>query len=363
MTLALHSFLGTLVAYCEINQHACAVLQRNMDKKLLPTAPIVHDVRDITKGSMDIDAITASWPCVGHSSMGLKQGLDNIESTLFHEVMRLCDEFPIKFLFLENVRAMLTNGGLKVIQLLASRGFSMHYAVIPASAVGSPQHRHRWFCIATRLGYTFSTELPLGRKFRWDQDEGGVARMIQAGKEERKKAFKRCEILGNALVPDQIRLAFIFLVTGQAQAFSEEDITLPGGETWVSDAKGQDLSDIGGLLPAHAYVKNGLLYKLPLPTFLKPNLSLELRADNYTSTTPLNKAISSELLQTHKLCSWSTPRKTMTGACNVLTRRSARDLPTCLRHEKGTPKEMATGIMSPNWVEWLMGFPQGWTDF
>jgi hypothetical protein len=36
------------------------------------------------------------------------------------------------------------------------------------------------------------------------------------------------------------------------------------------------------------------------------------------------------------------------------------DLSTAVRESVG--REPGTGLLNPKWVEWLMGFPLGWTD-
>lgn len=360
MTLALHEMLGQVAAYCEIDEAAQAVLRHNMRRGLLPKAPIISDVCSVTQSSVPagVQALTASWPCVGHSSLGLKQGLQNVESKLFHEIIRLCDEFNIQLLFLENVRAMLINGGKAIIEMLVSKGFNIHYAVIPAGAVGSPQHRERWFCVAMKPGFSYRRRVNLGKKFVWTTAENKIPRMVHALGEARQKAFRRCAILGNALVPDQIRLAFVFLMTGRLDIFgSTTVITSHFPTSTCTDLK--NVSD----MPPHACVLGGKLHRLTPPRFAAPVLQLELVASNYTHNKPLNPAVTSGLLDSKKCRCWATPRKSMTGACNVLTTRSSRDLPTMLRFERGTHKLMATGIMNPVWVEWLMGFPSGWTDY
>ena len=34
----------------------------------------------------------------------------------------------------------------------------------------------------------------------------------------------------------------------------------------------------------------------------------------------------------------------------------------CLTGESSTPRSEVSGQLNPTWVEWLMGFPDGWTD-
>lgn len=64
---------------------------------------------------------------------------------------------------------------------------------------------------------------------------------------------------------------------------------------------------------------------------------------------------------------WATPRASMHGAARTLTLRCMRDLPTQVRFADTTPacqKRFSDAglVCNPEWVEWLMGFPLGWTD-
>lgn len=60
---------------------------------------------------------------------------------------------------------------------------------------------------------------------------------------------------------------------------------------------------------------------------------------------------------------WATPRCMMSSACLNLTRRSSSDLPTQLRFEKNTPEDQRKyRHPSIEFVEWLQGFPIGYTD-
>lgn len=52
----------------------------------------------------------------------------------------------------------------------------------------------------------------------------------------------------------------------------------------------------------------------------------------------------------------------MVTASHVLTPRTLRDLPSQVRFERQTPEELRKGQLSPEFVEYMMGYPAGWTD-
>jgi DNA (cytosine-5)-methyltransferase 1 len=56
---------------------------------------------------------------------------------------------------------------------------------------------------------------------------------------------------------------------------------------------------------------------------------------------------------------WPTPKSSPSGPDYARANRpdsGADDLATAIA------REQPTGQLNPTWVEWLMGFPQGWTD-
>lgn len=100
-----------------------------------------------------VDLLTAGFPCQPLSLAGQRKGV-NDERWLFDDICRLVDRGmdtrPI--LFLENVPGLLTaNDGdamARVVQGLAHIGYSITYGTLPASAVGAPHRRLRWWGLA-----------------------------------------------------------------------------------------------------------------------------------------------------------------------------------------------------------------------
>ena len=58
---------------------------------------------------------------------------------------------------------------------------------------------------------------------------------------------------------------------------------------------------------------------------------------------------------------WATPRASLVTAAQVMTQRTAHDLQTQIRNEIDTPDEERACAVNPEFVEWLMGYPRGWT--
>ena len=112
------------------------------------------------------------------------------------------------------------------------------------------------------------------------------------------------------------------------------------------------------------YTPAGALTAHPcLPPF-KPELQLKLVFDSHLYKPPhgysefkkypiLRRPVAAKC--------WGTPRHGVTGSSNALTQRTVRDLPTQIKFERSTPNRLRPGAVNPHFVEWMMGYPAGWT--
>lgn len=62
--------------------------------------------------------------------------------------MRLAKEIKPQFIFLENVPAITSRGGLRVVREIAKMGYDCRWCVISAASVGALHRRERWFLLA-----------------------------------------------------------------------------------------------------------------------------------------------------------------------------------------------------------------------
>jgi DNA (cytosine-5)-methyltransferase 1 len=149
------------VAYCDIDPSVQMCISNLISKGVLRDAPIVKDVADLAAfkqvvGNTRIDAISAGFPCLGFSTMGLHEGLKHDGSALFFAVVKLVKLYKPKLLVLENVAAILsvthTLSLTKIVDSITKAGYDMRWTVCSASSVGAPHERKRWFCLCTRRG-------------------------------------------------------------------------------------------------------------------------------------------------------------------------------------------------------------------
>ncbi len=131
-------------AFCEIDPYCRAVLRKHW-----PDVPIFEDVRTLTAADVPgVDVICGGFPCQDISSAGEKHGLAGRRSGLWSEFRRLLCEIRPQYAILENVADITARGLGDVLGDLAEIGMDAWWHVVPASYVGSPQPRHRFWAVA-----------------------------------------------------------------------------------------------------------------------------------------------------------------------------------------------------------------------
>lgn len=371
ITLALTN-IAEPVAYCEIDRDCQKVLHRHMHAGSLPKAPVFDDVRTLTASSLKhkrVDLIVGGWPCQDLSNLGLRKGLEGSRSGLISEVFRLTDELQPKALFLENVPPVLNNGLTTIIQEFAhKRGYEMRWAVIPASAMGAPHVRKRWYCLLVKPEWSYTWRLPARAyvPFQWKK-ERSPRMLIPKTALEKKRANVRAAMMGNSVVPDAVRAAFFTLVEGFRQSPGHK-MELNPHRLLLQRPVTEDVKYLSSLqadteLPTWGGVdREGRIFEYKhIPKMRKPNLGLVLDPKAHDGV-PAGTITAGIVRSPITINSWSTPRRT-SHVSNVLTNRTWRDLPTQVRFEHRTPDTIRHGMIHPCFVEWLMGYPKDWTRY
>lgn len=212
------------IAYCEIEPFCESVLLSRMQEGDLPKAPIWDDIRTLCGNQLPkvIDIIYAGFPCQDISIAGLGKGLEGERSGLFFEIMRLAKEIKPRFIFLENVPAITTRGGLQVVREITNLGYDCRWCIISAKSVGAMHLRKRWFLLANSKSKK-CTGLPVRKKKR--QSTTRICCKYKTVNEWKKAVSEmdkladgvpnqldRIKALGNAVVPIQAKKAFKLLL-------------------------------------------------------------------------------------------------------------------------------------------------------
>jgi hypothetical protein len=103
------------------------------------------------------------------------------------------------------------------------------------------------------------------------------------------------------------------------------------------------------------------VYRVSHAKFRKANLHLVLNPKAFRTNMPTKNVID-VLKEKMVLRVWATPRHS-SFTSNVITYRTWKDLPTQVKFEVNTPNHLRRGIINPEFLEWLMGYPKNWTKF
>ena len=208
------------VAFCEIDDFACKVLNKNF-----PDVPVHRDIRELD-GSLyaGIDLITGGYPCQPFSTAGKRKGADDPRH-LWPDMFRVIRQARPTWVVCENVEGHVTNGLDSVCDDLESEGYEVRPFIIPACAVESPHIRNRVWIIANTARSGRERVLGIGgkaqtenegerrqqdREFiqtnarsaetRWRNGWGTSPRICRVD-DGLPNRVDRCKSLGNAIVP------------------------------------------------------------------------------------------------------------------------------------------------------------------
>ena len=136
----------------EWDAYCCQVLRERAADGWFPGLRVHEgDVRlfDPSEYAGSVDCIAAGFPCQDISVAGKGAGIgEGTRSGLYREVLRIAGIVRPRYLWLENVAAIVPLLGT-VVGDLAALGYDCRWCCLRASAVGAPHHRDRWWCLAT----------------------------------------------------------------------------------------------------------------------------------------------------------------------------------------------------------------------
>ena len=96
-----------------------------------------------------VDVIAGGFPCQDVSVAGKRAGIkEGTRSGLWFEFHRIICELRPRYVFVENVSGLLTDGMGRVLGDLASIGYDAEWEVLSAADVGAPHLRKRVFIVA-----------------------------------------------------------------------------------------------------------------------------------------------------------------------------------------------------------------------
>lgn len=156
------------IGYCEVDKFARMSYQaiHNTDGEI--------DYKDITEVTNEefrklkgtVDVICGGFPCQAFSIAGNQLGFEDARGTLFYEIARAAEQIKPRYLFLENVRNLLSHDKGKtfarMLKILDELGYDAEWQVLNSKNFGVPQNRERVFIIGHLRGECTSRVFPIG---------------------------------------------------------------------------------------------------------------------------------------------------------------------------------------------------------
>jgi DNA (cytosine-5)-methyltransferase 1 len=131
------------VAFCEIDDFACKVLNKNF-----PGVPVHRDIRELDGGLYaGIDLITGGYPCQPFSVAGSQKAAED-DRHLWPEMFRVIAQAKPDWVVCENVYGHIALGLDDVLHDLDAIGYTAQPFAIPALAAGANHNRERVFIVA-----------------------------------------------------------------------------------------------------------------------------------------------------------------------------------------------------------------------
>lgn len=157
-----------VVGYSELDKYASELFDLNHKNKYGEPIKNYGDITKIDpKDLPDFDIFTGGFPCQPFSTAGMQKGEKDPygRGTLFQHIMRICKEKKPKYIFMENVKGILSSKfdetRNQMEKMLKSMGYvsdkknknekALRMAILNSKDYGIPQNRERVWMFA-RLG-------------------------------------------------------------------------------------------------------------------------------------------------------------------------------------------------------------------
>ncbi len=143
---AAHAIFGGRLAWVSDNHPSAVKLLAHRH----PGVPNLGDITAIDWTAVEpVDLLTAGFPCQDISNAGQRAGIEGERSGLWSHVADAVRVLRPRHVLLENVAALLVRGHGRVAADLAALGYDLRWVCLRASDIGAPHRRDRWFSYAT----------------------------------------------------------------------------------------------------------------------------------------------------------------------------------------------------------------------
>ena len=178
------------VGYCEIDKYA------RLSYNAIHNTEGEIDFKDITEVTNEefrklrgsVDVICGGFPCQAFSIAGNQLGFEDARGTLFYEIARAAEQIKPRYLFLENVRNLLSHDKGKtfarMLKILDELGYDAEWQVLNSKNFGVPQNRERVFIVGHLRGECTYRVFPIRGKDEKFNTDGEINQVGNIGKSD-----------------------------------------------------------------------------------------------------------------------------------------------------------------------------------
>ena len=341
--------------YCDINQYC-----KYLITKKFPNKDYYDDICTFPKDKYkNINLIMGGFPCQDISNAGKGKGLDGERSGLIWKLLDIIKYYKPAYIYLENVSNLKNKGLDKIAIFLDELGYDTRWCIIQASDACALHKRRRTFILSKNRSKNCNTEFSNKQyiNYNW-KTEPNIPRIIN------NPDKRRIKCLGNAVVPDQSRLAF-HILCGKPNTNTINNID----DSWNNSLtiwKSQKLNTSN--LPKYGSYINGEFYEVNIYLENKaifPNTIQRFKTTHSLPTPTATDFISRKPTNTIKSRAF---RPGVNKAVNLnrwieMFPNKNIILPELDNEGYLKDNKVIVGIVpNPQWVEWLMGYPIDWTN-
>ena len=329
------------VGQCEWAEYPTKVLEKHW-----PDIPRWRDIRTLTgesfyerTGRRTVDIISGGFPCQPFSVAGKRRGKED-DRYLWPEMVRVIEELRPTWVVGENVAGIVGMALSDILSELEACGYKTRTFLIPACAVGA---RHRRYRVAI-VGYSEHNGLS-------SAEISGGTQKAGRGQQERKKKAGKSSGAGKSGNGQDV---------GRTERMENSGCCGCGEQKNVREQPGRAKSERTGKTVADTNKKRKLQpYRNQQD--IRNGSGIGREDVQYTySAGHKEQYPSKEQIKRGSLVGdvmremFATPqaRDYRTGQSGRWEdRKRSRNL-----------NDQCGGALNPYWVEWLMGFPPGWTE-
>jgi DNA (cytosine-5)-methyltransferase 1 len=357
------------VAFCEIDKYCTLLLQKHWKG-----VKIYEDVRKINKEQFDTDGIeypdiiTGGFPCQPFSIAGKQKGTGD-DRHLWPEMFRIIKTFKPKFVIGENVKGLINIQDGVVFETvctdLESEGYEVQAFNIPAAGVGAPHRRERIWILATlgnsELNGSSTTKITrsiIETSNNNKKGENATREFEGTSKSRYSQDVANTESERTRSNNEGIRQGISGTNRGQRTIGIKEDVA--NSNTRFSNGTNEEIFSRGQTSNIAVQEEEIKMWRTPDAHCNRGPSSKERMKMKLEKGMPisLNDQVA------HPNMMWPTPRanKVIPMITDKNREKLANRNKSNLEEEVAGHCGQATGSLNPTWVEWLMGYPAGYTD-